>query len=214
MCILIRDMSDVPDATQIADYLRDHPSFLADRPELYRSLTPPRRVHGETLADHMVAMVSIERAHAAAMQERAARVLQAGRAANSVAERVHEAVVSAIQAADPAEWVNDALPALLGVDAAALCCEGPRPRWRSLPPGAVAMLMRGKPVVFRDRPEDAVLLHAEAALLAERDVLVRLPGKSPCLLALVSRDAAALPSAQATEAFGFLGRVLATLTAC
>jgi hypothetical protein len=99
------------------------------------------------------------------------------------------------------------------VDAAALCCETFRPGWRSLPPGATAMLMRGKSVICRDRPADAALLHAEAALLAERDVLVRLPGERPAMLALVSRDPAALPGLQATQAFAFLGRVLGTLLA-
>jgi uncharacterized protein YigA (DUF484 family) len=207
-------MSDHLDATQIADFLRGHPSFLAERPELYRTLTPPQRVHGENMADHMAAMVRAERAHAAAMQERAAKVLQAGRVASGIAERVHEAVLSVIRAPDPADWVTDVLPALLGLDAAALCCEGFRPRWRSLPPGAVGRLLGGKPVVFRDRPADAVVLHAEAALLAERDVLVRLPGPAPALLALVSRDAGTLPGLQGTQAFAFLGRVLAALTGC
>jgi hypothetical protein len=109
--------------------------------------------------------------------------------------------------------VNNEVPHLLGVDAAALCCETFRPGWRTLPPGATAMLMRGKPVISRDRPADAALLHAEAALLAERDVLVRLPGPQPAMLALVSRDPAALPGLQATQAFAFLGRVLGTLLA-
>jgi uncharacterized protein YigA (DUF484 family) len=200
------------DPALVADYLRAHPDFLAARPELYRVLTPPQRVHGEALADHMTAMVRIERAHAVAQEERAATVLHAGRAAAGIAERVHEAVLALVASGDDlADCVSSEVPHLLGVDAAALCCETFRPRWRSLPPGAVAMLMRGKAVVCRDRPADAVLLHAEAALLAERDVLVRLPGDVPALLALVSRDPASLPALQATQAFAFLGRVLGTL---
>ncbi len=192
------------------DFLRANPSFLAARPELYRVLVPPQRVHGEVLADHMTAMVRIERAHAAAQQERAERVLYAGRAASGLAERVHEAVLALIAAPDVADCVTQELPHLLGVDAASLCCETFRPRWTSLPPGAVAALMRGRTVLSRDRPADAVLLHAEAALLAERDVLVRLPTAEPMLLALVSRDPAALPG---TQYFPFLGRVLGALIA-
>ena len=206
-------MQDAIDPAQIADYLRANPDFLAARPELYRVLTPPQRVHGEALADHMTAMVRIERAHAAAQEERAATVLHAGRAAAGIAERVHEAVLAMVASPDVEECVNSELPHLLGVDAAALCCETFRPRWRSLPPGAVAMLMRGRNVMCRDRPSDAVLLHAEAALLAERDVLVRLPGDVPAILALVSRDPAALPALQATQAFAFLGQVLGVLLA-
>jgi uncharacterized protein YigA (DUF484 family) len=206
-------MTDDVEAARIADYLRANPDFLSARPELYRVLTPPQRVHGEVLADHMAAMVRIERAHAAAQQDRASTVLNAGRAAAGIADRVYETVLALIAAPDVPECVNNEMPHLLGVDAAALCCETFRPGWRSLPPGATAMLMRGKPVICRDRPADAALLHAEAALLAERDVLVRLPGPNPAMLALVSRDPAALPGLQATQAFAFLGRVLGTLLA-
>jgi uncharacterized protein YigA (DUF484 family) len=206
-------MSDALDPDRVAQYLRAHPEFLAERPELYRVLTPPQRVHGETLADHMAAMVRIERAHAAAQEDRATTVLAAGRAAAGLAERVHEAVLALIAAPDIFECVANELPHLLGVDAAALCCETFRPGWRSLPPGAIAMLTNGRALVCRDRPSDAVLLHAEAALLAERDVLVRLPGPAPALLALVSRDPAALPGLHAGVAYGLLGRVVAVLVA-
>jgi uncharacterized protein YigA (DUF484 family) len=203
-------MTDIQPA-DVEEFVRANPSFLAARPELYRVLVPPQRVHGDVLADHMTAMVRIERAHAAAQQERAETFLSAGRAASGLAERVHEAVLALVAAEDVADCVSQELPHLLGVDDAALCCETFRPRWRSLPPGAVAALMRGKGVITRDRPADAVLLHAEAALLAERDVLVRLPCKEPVLLALVSRDPAALPGTQGTQYYAFLGRVLAAL---
>jgi uncharacterized protein YigA (DUF484 family) len=202
-------MTDDPRPADVESFLRANPSFLAARPDLYRVLVPPQRVHGEALADHMAAMVRIERAHAAAQQERAELVLTAGRAAIGLAERVHEAVLALISTDDVADCVSQELPHLLGVDAAALCCETFRPRWRSLPPGAVAALMRGKAMVTRDRPADAVLIHAEAALLAERDVLVRLPCQDPVLLALVSRDPASLPGTQGTQYYTFLGRVLA-----
>lgn len=204
-------MENAADPALIADYLRANPDFLAARPELYRVLTPPQRVHGDVLADHMAAMVRIERAHAAAQQERAGTVLAAGRAAAGIADRINEAVLALISAEDVADCVSAELPHLLGVDAASLCCETFRPRWRSLPPGAVAMLMRGRAVTVRDRPSDAVLLHAEAALLAERDVLVRIPSDIPAVLALVSRDPASLPSLAGSASFAFLGRVLGSL---
>ena len=195
---------DTPDAAQVRAYLQAHPDFLAGHPELYASLAPPVRVHGGIFADHMAAMLHQARARAAEAEARAADVLAAGRASTGIAERVQEAVLALLQAADPAECVMETWPGLLGIDAAALCCEQVRPRWRTLPRGAVRGLLRAKAVVFRDRPADAALLHAEAALLAERDVLIALPGA--CLLALASRDASALP---ATLAWGFLGRALA-----
>jgi uncharacterized protein YigA (DUF484 family) len=196
---------------QVSAYLRANPAFLADHPELYAVMDPPRRVHGKVLADHMDAMLRAARAHAAEMDAKATAVLNAGRAAGAIADRVQEAVLAALLAADPVEYVVETLPGFLGVDAATLVCEAIRPRWRTLPPGAIKGLLRNRPVVFRDRPADAVLLHAEAALLAERDILVHLPGDSPALLALVSRDASALPAMQGMQALAFLGRVLAAL---
>ena len=199
------------DPEAVAAYLRAHPTYLAERPELYRVLEPPARVHGEPLADHMAAMLRAERAHARDMQGQASSVLQAGRAAAGISERIQAAVVGLLHAGDVAEYVSDVLPGMLGVDAAALCFEGFAPRWRSLPPGAVKLLLNGRAVVVRDRPADALLLHAEAALLAERDVLVRLEHGRPALLALVSRDPATLPHSQGTQSFAFLGSVISAL---
>jgi uncharacterized protein YigA (DUF484 family) len=199
------------DAESVARYLRANPSFLAERPELYRVLEPPARVHGETMADHMAAMLRAERTHARDMQGQAFSVLQAGRAAAGIAERIQAAVIALLAAGDLCECVADVLPGVLGVDAAALCCEGFAPRWRILPPGAVRVLMRGRPVLFRDHPSDAALLHAEAALLAERDVLVKLDFRRPALLAVVSRDPGTLPGAQSSQAFAFLGSVISAL---
>ncbi len=196
----------------MAGYLRANPKFLCDRPELYEVLIPPRRVHGEAIADHMAAMIAAARNRASDLEATAATLLDGRRAASGINERVHEAVLTLIRAPDPAECVANALPALLGLDAASLCCEGFSPRWRSLPPGAVRHLMRGRRVLFRDRPSDAMMLHAEAELLAERDVLVRLPTTRPAILAMVSRDAANLPAMQGTHAFRFLASVLAALT--
>ncbi len=191
------------EAESVSAYLRAHPDFLAAHPELYASLAPPQRIHGAIFADHMEAMLARARARAAQMEASAGDVLALGRTANFVAERVQEAVLALLQAADPAECVAETWPGLLGIDAAVLCCEAIRPRWRTLPTGAVRALLRGRPLVFRDRPADAALLHAEAALLAERDLLIGLPDGE--LLALVSRAPAALP---ATQAWTFLGRAV------
>jgi hypothetical protein len=200
-----------PDPEAVAAFLRAHPSFLADRPELYRQLVPPERVHGEALADHMAAMVRAERAHAAAMAERADGVLAAGRAAAGMAARVQEAVLALIGADDIAECIAVDFPALLAVDHAALCAEPPfAGGGRALPPGAVAGLLGGRTVVHRNgSPDDARLLHGEAAPLARYDALVRVPGDPPALLALAAREAWVLDPSQGAGALAFLGRAVA-----
>ena len=194
-------------AAEIETYLRANPGFLASRPGLYAALNPPARVHGARLADHMAAMLAAARTRAAQAEVQAEHVLAASRAAACVGERVQAAVLAALAAPDLAECVAEVWPGLLGVDAATLCCEAGRPRWRHVPPGTVVSLLGRRPVAFRDQPADAALLHAEAALLAERDVLVAVPGHA-AMLALVSRDRDRLPG---TQAYVFLGQVIAAL---
>lgn len=195
---------------EVEAYLRAHPGFLADNPEIYRLLAPPTRVHGEAMADHMAAMLRAERVHAAAMAERADGVLAAGRAAAGLASRVQTAVLALLRSANPIDCVFSEMASLLAVDAAALCVEGHMAGARPIPPGTVARLMAARVVMFRDAVSDAKLLHGEAAGLARRDALVRIPGEGPpALLALAGRDRAALDPVQGAGALGFLGRAVA-----
>jgi uncharacterized protein YigA (DUF484 family) len=195
---------------EVEAFLRAHPGFLAERPDIYRALLPPVRVHGEALADHMEAMIRAERAHAAAMVRRADGVLAAGRASAGLAARVQEAVLALIRAENPAECVAAEFPALLAVDAASLCAEGELNGARLVPAGTVEKLLGARPVVFRRASPDAHWLHVEAAKLARHDALVRIPGEgTEALLALVARDEHVLDPAQGTGALAFLGRALA-----
>jgi uncharacterized protein YigA (DUF484 family) len=198
-----RPLPDAAESDQVAAFLRAHPGWLADHPEMYRLLAPPRRVHGEVMSDHMAAMLRAERAHAS-------ELVDAGRAAAGMAGRVQEAVLALIGTTDAAECVSAEFPGLLGIDAAALCVEGPNIGCHELPPGTVRRLLDGRDVVFRAGASDAVLLHVEAARLALHDALVLVPGAgAPMLLALASRDARALDPAQGRHALAFLGRALA-----
>ena len=201
---------DEPDSAFVEAFLRAHPEWLAERPELYRVLTPPQRVHGEQLADHMAAMVRAERAHAAAMSERADFVLAAGRAAAGLAARVQEAVLALLRSSDPVDCISGEMPGILAVDAAHLCIEALHPGARSLPGGTVERLLNGRQVLFRERATDARLLHAEAAGLAQHDALILVPGQGPpALLALLTRDRASLDPVQGAGALAFLGRAVA-----
>jgi uncharacterized protein len=198
------------EAALVEAFLRAHPNWLAEHPGLYRLLAPPVRVHGEQLADHMAAMVHAERAHAAAMAERADNVLAAGRAAASLAARVQEAVLALLRSSDPADCIGHEMPGILGVDAVHLCLEALHPGARPLPQGAVARLLEGRQVLFREVATAARLLHAEAAGLAGHDALALVPGDGPpALLALLARDPWALDPGQGAGALAFLGRAVA-----
>ena len=206
------------DPDQVARFLRDNPAWLSEQTGLYEQLAPPRRVHGEILADHMAAMLEEARRRAATSTEQAAGMLRALRAGSGLACRVQEAILALIRAEDLAACIAIDLPALLGIDAALLCSEAGTPvrlQARALPPGAIAALIGSRDVVLRAGPIDAVALHGEAALLARHDALLRVPaaGMPPMLLALAARDDAILNETLAdgagTTALAFLGRVLA-----
>ena len=198
-------------AEEVAAFLRAHPRFLAEAPELYRALAPPARVHGEIFADHMAAMLRAERDHARIMADRADDVLAAGRAAAGLMQRVQEAVLALIAAGtNVADCVAAEFPAVLAVDAAALCIEGDMPAARVLPAGMVAGLLGTRAVVFRAGAAAEAALHGEAMRLAAHEALIRIPGAGPpALLALAARSGEMLDPAQGSGALGFLGRALA-----
>ncbi|WP_371329215.1 hypothetical protein, partial [Roseomonas sp. TAS13] len=95
---LLPQTEEDDEAERIAAWLAARPHFLAERPALYRRLEPPRRVHGERLADHMAAMLAAER-HALRDTARAAR------SGDSLATRVQGAVLALIGSHDPAETI-------------------------------------------------------------------------------------------------------------
>ncbi|MBU8543212.1 MULTISPECIES: DUF484 family protein [Roseomonadaceae] len=216
-------------AEEVAAYLRDHPDFLARRPELYRALVPPRRIHGENLADHMMAMVAAERSRTRALEAEVLAAVEDGRAGATLVMRVRLAVLALMRARDVVESVTQELPALMRVESCNLLAE-PSPaapdRQRPpelafafrragilpLPAGAVTRLVgRGRDARVRTEVTEATLLHAEAAALVTRDALVRVPLAcgTPCLLALGARDAVALPTRQVATTLAFLGRTVA-----
>ncbi|MBO1073570.1 hypothetical protein [Roseomonas marmotae] len=191
-------------ADRVAAWLRANPSFLAERPELYRLLAPPHRIHGEGLADHMAAMIAAERA---ANRELAATA----RAEDGFVHRAQRAVVALIAAPDAAEAVAQEWPALLGLEHCTLAGEGTHaPHRVHLPPGTVeALLPSGRDTLLRDNPADPALLHGEAAALITRDALARLPLPGPpVMLVLGARREAALPRSGAAPQLRFLAAAL------
>lgn len=196
-------------AEEVAAFLQSHPSFLADNPGLYRVLVPPVRVHGDTLADHMAAMIRAERAHSAASASRMDGVVAAGRAAAGLNARVQEAVLALMRGHDPIDCIQNELPGLLGIDAAGLCQEQAALHARLLPRGTIDRLLRGRDVLLRQAPSETRLLHGEAANLARADALVRVRRTGgDALLALAARDRAMLRCEGGGGSLVFLGQAL------
>lgn len=192
------------EAARVGTYLAAHPAFLAEHPTLYRTLAPPRRVHGDRLADHMAAMLALARAETGTVAEAAGT-------ARDLMLRAAGAAVSLIGAPDPLAVVAHEWPALLGLDHATLAAEGPPDRnRRDLPAGTLARLLGPRDLLVRDLPlAEAANLHGEAAGVIRRDALIRLPGNMPRLLILGARDPACIPTAGSGGALRLLATALA-----
>ncbi len=207
-----------PLAEEVAAYLRANPEFLARRPELYRALAPPKRIHGENLADHMAAMVAAERARLRAYEAELQEAVQDGRAGAGLITRVRLAVLALMRSRDIADCVAQEVPPMLRVDSASLLIEPRDPRLGRLPPGlrpmpagtAARLLGNGRDARVRTAVTDAELLHGEAAGLVVRDALAKVPIAcgTPCLIAIGAREVAALPLRQSSQTLAFLGRVV------
>ncbi len=191
-------------------YLRANPGFLAARPDLYRALTPPCRVHGEAVADHLTAMVRRERLHAHAMTQETQAVLTAGRQAAAAGHLVHEAVLAMMQAPDAAECLVGEVPRLLGADAVCLARrDGATPDLAR----ALETALGGAEVRPRTAPADVARCYAEAAGLVGHDVLIRLPGVGVLGLGFrAARDPLGGPAeGDWRRHLAFLGRAAAVL---
>ena len=185
----------------VAAFLRSHPGWLAAHPELYAVLDPPRRLHGEALADHMAAM--LEQARRLGTGAAAGR-----RAADGFAQRVQEAVVAMMRATDALWCLHHDLPGLLRLDSVRLCAESALDGAVAVPSGTVAAALGQRDALVRDATRSP-LLHGEAASLAQHEALVRVPlRRAPALLALGCRDGSGLDGA-GTQTLAFLGQAAA-----
>ncbi|MBD0274434.1 MAG: DUF484 family protein [Acetobacteraceae bacterium] len=211
------DAERLPAPPAVAAFLRAHPEFLAEHPDLYRVLAPPKRVHGERMADHMAAMLAAERRRVRGLESEMAAALNAERAGHGLTIRVRLAVLALMRCGDVPEAVTQEMPALLGIETCTLLSEAPDRRGVvKLQRGAAARLLRaGRDAVVRPAPTDADLIHQEAAPLVKRDALARVPVWTghPTLLALGARDPNALPAKQSTATLAFLGRAVAAALA-
>lgn len=185
----------------IAAFLRANPGWLAAHPELYAVLDPPRRLHGEAMADHMAAMLDQARRHGT--DAAAGR-----RAVENFTALVQDAVLALMRAPDPAWCLHNDFPLLLRVESVRLSAEFYLLGAAPIPIGTVDTLLGQRDALVRDAGPDRTL-HGEAASLTMREALVRVPLPSaPALLAIAVRDPAALDGA-ATPALTFLGQAAA-----
>lgn len=211
------------EADRIAAYLRRHPSFLNDYPELLEVLMPPtRRQHGDAVLDLQTAMIERMRSENRRIGELQADLLATSRANMTTQSRIHAGVLALLEATtfeNLIQAITTDLAVLLDVDVVALCVEAPDSHPRRDVSG-VHMLAPGEVDDILGPSRDIVLvpltqmpnpLYGSGAGLVRSEALLRLRPSATApmgLLALGSRVEGRFDPSQGTELLSFLARIL------
>lgn len=214
-----------PTPEQVADFLRAHPDFLNQRPDLLTVLEAPGRGDlGDGVQDFQAAMIRRLRRQMEDATEVAQELIDTSRENLTSQSRIHECVLALLSASSferLIEAVQTDLPMLLDIDAVSLCVESENQN--AFPVRSVTLVPRGfvdrhlgqgKGMMLREDASGDPEIFGGAAPLVRSDALVRLSvsdSAPPALLAFGSREAGKFHPGQATELVNFLTQVLSQL---
>ncbi len=216
-----------PTAKQVAAYLRDHPDFLRQYPDLLAIIEAPAREFsdadpdGGEVVDLQHAMVGRLRAELVHSAKEHNELIDAGRNNQRSQARIHATVLRLLSARSLdhlLELMATDLVGLLDIDAVALCLEtgsvAPATSHgiRILPDGTITKVLDGeRRVTLRDNVSGERRIFGEAAGLVRSEALLRLVVREdalPALLAMGSRDPRRFHPGQGTELLAFLAQVM------
>jgi uncharacterized protein YigA (DUF484 family) len=208
-------------AAAVADYLRQHPDFLAQHSDLIQVLVPPDHRHGDNVVDMQQFMVAKLQDQILKLQRQQRALITTSRANLSSQQRIHGAVLTLIGAQSfetLLQTVTTDFAVALDVDVITLCIEAragitkaPLAGLQLLEEGEVDRLLGvdrevrlgedidGDPRVFGG---GAGLVRSEALL--RLDIAKAPPG----ILAMGSRKSTRFRVSQGTELLGFLASAL------
>jgi uncharacterized protein YigA (DUF484 family) len=208
---------------EVVAYLRQHPDFLVDHPELLEVLTPPSVRRGERVVDMQQFMVQHQRAELARLRHQQRALIGTTRANLAAQSRVHQAVLALLAASSFEQLiqiVTTDLAALLDADVVTIGVEqiGPsRPRFSH---HGVQLLETGTVERVLGPDRDALLqpdvsgdpkLFGDGAGLVRSAAFLRLavsPAAPAGLLCIGMRRPGKFHGGQGTELLSFLARAL------
>jgi len=210
-------------ADQVAAYLRRHPDFFTQHPELLDALALPARERGKGVVDLQQFMVERLRRKNAELSELRDDLVATGRSNLAIQSRVHEAILALLRAASFEEFIETIttdLAVILDLDVVTIGVERAEDGagWKPvagvycLKAGSIDNLLgRGGTLLLREDIAGDPAIFDGAAGLVRSDALIRLAigDKAPAaLLALGSRQPGTFHAGQGTELLGFLSQVL------
>ena len=212
-----------PTGTEVADYLRRHPDFLVEHPDLVRLLTPPAHDRGEGVVDMQRYMLERLRGELGKLQESQNDLIITARENLSIQGRIHAAILALLGATTLEhliEVITTDLAVHLEVDVVVLGFEAldrvaPGQQARGLrlfPRGRIDRLMAGarEVLLIADTPGDSELFGSAATLVRSQALLrMQLRRDAPMgVLAFGARDPQKFHPGQGSELLTFLGRVV------
>lgn len=211
-------------ADAVEAYLRRHPEFLNERPELIAALVPPDFDRGQGVVDMQRFMLQRMRSEFAQMSARERTLLAAAEANAAVQARVHAAVRSLLVARSFQHLIRivvDEFPGMLDVAASTIAVENadrlPGAAGDTgvvvLKPGTIDALIGGeRPMSLRPESEgDRVVFGAKAPRIRSVAMMRLTFGGTdtpPGLFALGSAAPEGFDARQGTDLLAFLAHVL------
>ena len=214
---------NTPTGSEVADYLRRHPDFLVEHPDLVRLLTPPAHDRGEGVVDMQRYMLERLRGELGKLQESQNDLITTARENLSIQSRIHVAILALLGATTLEhliEVITTDLAVHLEVDAVVLGFEAldrvaPGQQARGLrlfPRGRIDRLLSGarEVLLLADTPGDSQLFGSAATLVRSQALLrMQLRRDAPLgVLAFGARDPQKFHPGQGSELLTFLGRVV------
>jgi len=212
-----------PGADEVETYLRDHPDFLVNHPDLVNLLLPPEAKRGDGVVDLQRFMLERVRGDLTKLQTEQNEILATSRSNLTTQNRIHASVLAMLGATTLEhliEIITTDIAVHLEVDAVALGFEA----LDRLPAGgnrsqlvvyfgnqSLEFVGGGKDVaLFPDAPGDPQLFGG-AATLVRSQALLRLQLRRDAPLGIVafgSRTANKFHPGMGTELLTFLGKVV------
>ena len=110
----------------VSTWLRRHPDFLQENPEVLTFLTPPEFKRGDRILDMQQFMLERAQRELADLRRREKKLMQTVEGNAAGQSKIHNAVVAIIEASDIhalISLIRTKLPAMLDLEAAVLCIE-------------------------------------------------------------------------------------------
>ncbi len=214
-----KEIEDI-DPSVIKDYLKRHPDFLVENPELFSVLTPPDRSTDDEIVDFQALMIEKIKSNIQELKFSQGHLIDTSRNNLTTQVQVHEAVLSLLDIHDSSQlghivtqdWADN-----LHIDVIRICFEKDHsitvPDLKEisrLSKGCVDEYLGKDDIVqLRGNVEVSEEIFGPAKSLIKAEALVKLPETEhnpPGILAFGSRDADMFYPGQGTELLRFLGK--------